>query len=79
MSAMLTTLLLFDKYGPRMSLDQVGDALGFATGTLYQRLAHGKLEIPTYVDGKMRFADTRDVAEYLDKLREQARREMQAA
>ena len=74
--SMLTTLLLFEKYGPRMSLEQVGDALGFATGTLYQRLAHGKLDLPTYVDGKQRFADTRDVAEYLDRLREQARREI---
>lgn len=37
MSAMLTTLLLFEKYGPRMSLEQMGDALGLATGTLYQR------------------------------------------
>lgn len=72
MSAMLTTVLLFDKYGPRMSLEQIGDALGLEIGTLYQRIAHGRLDLPTYVDGKRRFADTRDVAEYLDKLRDQA-------
>lgn len=76
--SMLTTLLLFEKYGPRMSLEQIAEALGLAIGTLYQRIAHKTMEIPTYVDGRGRFADTRDVAEYLDKLREQARREMVA-
>ncbi|MGC9185886.1 MAG: hypothetical protein ACP5GC_10625 [Thiomonas sp.] len=74
--SMFTTMLLFEKYGPRMSIDQIGEALGLAPGTLHARLAQGKLDLPTYVDGKMRFSDTRDVAEYLDRLREQAHREM---
>lgn len=76
---LLTTLFLLDKYGPRMSLEQIAEALGIATGTIYQRLAHKTFEIPTYVDGKMRFADTRDVAEYLDRLRERARQDLSRA
>jgi predicted site-specific integrase-resolvase len=74
--SMFTTMLLFEKYGPRMSLEQLGEALGLASGTLHARLAQGKLDLPTYVDGKHRFADTRDVAEYLDRLRDQARQAM---
>ena len=77
--SMFTTMMLFDKYGPRMSLEQLGEALGLASGTLHARLAQGKLDMPTYVDGKLRFADTRDVAEYLDRLREQARQAIAAA
>jgi hypothetical protein len=77
--SMFTTMLLFEKYGARMSIEQIGDALGLASGTLHARLAQGKLDMPTYVDGKLRFADTRDVAEYLDKLRDQARQAWAAA
>lgn len=77
--SMFTTMLLFEKYGPRMSVEQIAEALGLAPGTLHARLAQGKLDLLTYVDGKLRFADTRDVAEYLDRMREQARRAGAAA
>lgn len=77
--SMLTTLFLMEHYGPRLSMEQLAQVLGLAVATLHARIARGELGIPTYVDGKMRFADTRDVAEYLDRLREQARRERSAA
>lgn len=77
--SMFTTMMLFEKYGPRMSVEQIGAALGLASGTLHARLAQGKLDLPTYVDGKLRCADTRDVAEYLDRLRDQARQAIATA
>lgn len=43
-----------------------------AAAALHARIARGELGIPTYVDGKMRFADVRDVAEYLDIKRQEA-------
>lgn len=77
--SLVTTVLLADKYGPRMNLEQMSAALSIPKGTLYQRIALGTLGIPTYQDGKYRFAATEDVAAYLDGLRDQARRAMEAA
>ncbi len=77
--SLLTTLFLMERYGPRMNMEQLAQALGLAASSLHGRLARGELQLPTYVDGKMRYADTRDVAEYLDRLRNEALRAMQAA
>lgn len=41
-------------------MEQLAQVLGLAVATLHARIARGELAIPTYVDGKMRFADTRD-------------------
>lgn len=77
--SMLTTLFLMEHYGPRLSMEQLAQVLGLAVATLHARIARGDLDIPTYVDGKLRWADTRDVAEYLDRKRAEARRERSAA
>lgn len=71
--SMLTTVYLIERYGLRLTMEQLAQVLGLAVATLHARIARGELGIPTYVDGKMRFADTRDVAEYLDRLRAEAR------
>lgn len=76
--SMLTTVYLIERYGPRLNVEQLGEALGLARGTIHQRIAAGTLELPTYIDGKLRFADARDVAEYLDRLRDAARRHLAA-
>lgn len=76
--SLITTLFLLEQYGPRLSMEQLAKVLGLAATTLHARIARGELAIPTYVDGKMRFADTRDVAEYLDRLRAEARQAMEA-
>lgn len=77
--SMLTTVYLIERYGLRLTMEQLAQVLGLAVATLHARIARGELGIPTYVDGKLRWADARDVAEYLDRLREQARRERSAA
>jgi predicted site-specific integrase-resolvase len=70
--SMLTTVYLIERYGLRLTMEQLAQVLGLAVATLHARIARGELAIPTYVDGKMRFADTRDVAEYLDIKRQEA-------
>ncbi|TSE32966.1 pyocin activator PrtN family protein [Tepidimonas taiwanensis] len=70
--SMLTTVYLIERYGLRLSMEQLAQVLGLAVATLHARIARGELGIPTYVDGKMRFADVRDVAEYLDIKRQEA-------
>lgn len=70
--SMLTTLYLIERYGLRLTMEQLAQVLGLAVATLHARIARGELGIPTYVDGKMRFADVRDVAEYLDIKRQEA-------
>ena len=77
--SMLTTLFLMGHYGPRLSMEQLAQVLGLAVATLHARIARGELGIPTYVDGKLRWADTRDVAEYLDRKRAEARQALGVA
>ena len=77
--SLITTLFLFEQYGPRLSMEQLAKVLGLATATLHARIGRGELDIPTYVDGKLRWADTRDVAEYLDRKRAEARQALGVA
>jgi len=62
---------LLDKYGPRLTMAELAEVLGVAHGTLRNRLSAGTLKCRTYYDGGTRYADFRDVAEYLDQCREQ--------
>ena len=76
MTNIITTLVLMEQYGPRVNMETLAKLLGFTTSSLHNRLGRKELEIPTYLDGKMRFADTRDVAEFLDRKRNEARQEL---
>ena len=77
--SLITTLFLLEQYGPRLSMEQLAKVLGLAATTLHARIGRGELDIPTYLDGKLRWADTRDVAEYLDRMRDKARSGMREA
>lgn len=68
----LTHAYLLDKYGPRLSVVQLAECLGLAPGTVRNRLSRGGFGVPTYLDGGNRWADARDVALYLDDLRQSA-------
>lgn len=67
----LSQAYLLEKYGPRLSMQDLAKVLGVAYGTLRNRLSAGTLKVRTYVDGGTRYADFRDVAEYLDACREE--------
>ncbi len=60
---------LLERYGPRLTMKQVAEALGMGLGTIRNRISEGTLNLPTYLDGGSRFADARDVAAYLDSCR----------
>jgi hypothetical protein len=66
---------LLDKYGPRLTLKQLAEVLQVSDKGLQNRIR--RLPLRTYVDQGQRFADVRDVVQYLDDRRENA--ETQAA
>ena len=66
---------LLDKYGLRLNMDQVADAIGLATNTIYNKIAQGRFKIPTYLDDGKRWADFSAVAAYLDSLAKSAEHE----
>lgn len=70
--SLLHEAIVAEKYGLRLTMDQLADALGIATNTIYNQVASGKLKVKTYLDGKQRWADYRDVASYLDEQRDAA-------
>ena len=68
MSLMIQAHLL-DRYGPRLDAESLAAVLGVSTKTVQNKIAANTLGIKTYVDGGKRWADVRDVADYLDSLR----------
>ncbi len=70
--SLLHEAIIAEKYGLRLTVDQMADALGLARNTIYNQIAQGTFRVKTYVDGGKRFADYRDLAKYLDEVREKA-------
>lgn len=70
--SLLHEAIIAEKYGMRLTMDDLAKALGLARNTLYNQIAKGTLRVKTYLDGKQRWADYRDVASYLDEQRENA-------
>lgn len=64
---------LLDRYGPRLDCDALGKVLGVEKKTVQNKAAANTLGIKTYVDGGKRWVDVRDVAEYFDACRANAR------
>lgn len=69
--ALMTEAIIVEKYGLRLTTEQLGKCINLATNTIHNRLAKGDLPIHSYVDGKFRYFDYRDVADYLDRCRGQ--------
>lgn len=66
---MTTTEFLMNKYGTRMSVDDLIGELKIPYDTLMQKRSRGVLGFHTYRDGMRVFAATSDIAEYLDRMR----------
>lgn len=73
MATLVTQMIIAEKYGPRLNIEQLSLALGLTKGAIYNQISAGTFVIPTYIDGGRRWADYRDVAEHLDACRERAR------
>lgn len=68
---------LMEKYGPRLGTDELADVLGVTVKTLGNKLYRGEVPIPHYKDQGKVWADVRDVAEYLDRCRADAKAKAQ--
>lgn len=71
--SLLTQAYLLEKYGPRLNVEHLAEVLGMAKGTIYNQISAQSFPVLTYVDGKQRWADYRDVATYLDACRDRAK------
>jgi hypothetical protein len=71
--SLLTQAYLLERYGPRLTVEQLAEALHIGKSTIHTQVGKGTFEIPTYLDRNTRFADVRDVASYLDACRERAK------
>jgi hypothetical protein len=71
-SSLVTQMIVAEKYGPRLGIEQLAEVLGITKAAVYNQISAGKLTIPTYVDGGKRWADYRDVAAHIDECRRRA-------
>ena len=58
-------MYLLETYGPRLDVAQIAKALGFAEGTVRNKVSRGELPF-VYKDGGSLFANAVDVANYID-------------
>ncbi|MBU0917842.1 MAG: hypothetical protein KKD97_15965 [Gammaproteobacteria bacterium] len=70
--SLLAQLILAEKYGMRLDMQELASELDMAKGTLMNQISAGTLGIKTYMDGGKRWADVRDVAAHYDRMRERA-------
>ena len=75
MSSLVTQMIVAERYGLRLRIEQLATLLDVSKGSIYNQLSAGTFPVPTYLDGKLRFADYRDVAAYLDDCRARAKLE----
>lgn len=71
--SLLAQMVLIEKYGLRVDLDRLAVILETTAPNLRRKISEATFEIPTYIDGGKRWADIRDVADYLDRRRQEAR------
>ena len=70
--SLISQALVFERYGARLGVEQLAEVLGVTKGALYNQFSAGTCPVKTYVDGGKRWADFRDVADYLDAMRQLA-------
>lgn len=70
--SLISQAMVFEKYGERLNAEQLAAFFGVTVNTFYNLVSGGRCPIPTYLDGKGRYADFRDVAAHLDACRERA-------
>lgn len=73
--SMMHHVYLLERYGMRLTIEELASELETTPAALHTRISNGALDLPTYLDGKRRYADSRDVADYIDRMRVTARRE----
>lgn len=69
----MTQAIIADKYGLRLTVEQLGECIGLASDIIYNKLAKGELKLPTYIEGGKRLCDYGDVAACIDDCRARAK------
>ena len=72
MSSLVTQMIVSEKYGLRLNTAQIAEVMGITKAAVHNKVSDGPMPIKTYVDSGKRWADYRDVAEYIDGCRERA-------
>jgi hypothetical protein len=67
--SLMTQAMIFERYGPRLNVEQLAEVLQITKGALYNQLSAKTCPIKTYLDSGKRWADYRDVAAHLDAMR----------
>jgi hypothetical protein len=76
---MNSEFLLLAKYQkPRLSLAELADFMGVSLHRAQNMKSAGELPVPVYKEGRNVYADLRDVAAYLDAMRDSAKLEYEA-
>lgn len=76
---MKTVFLLLAKYdSPRLSLVQMADFMDLAPGTVSNRCREGRMPFAVYNESGAWWADLSDVAEWHDRMADEARSAMKA-
>jgi hypothetical protein len=70
--SLMTQTMVFERYGARLNADKLAEILGITKGALYNQISAATCPVKTYLACGKRWADYRDVAEYLDRCRELA-------
>lgn len=70
--SLITQAFVVERYGLRLSVEQLAAVLGLSKGAVYNQISAGTMPVKTYLDGGKRWADYRDVAEHLDACHQQA-------
>lgn len=69
----ITQIILVERYGFRLNTEQLAEVLSVSPGTVRNKISARNFEIPTYVESGRRFADSSDVAAYLNARAAEAR------
>ena len=71
--SLVTQMIVAEKYGPRLSIEQLAEVLGISKGAIHNQVSAQSFPIATYLDMGRRWADYRDVAAHMDHCRATAR------
>ena len=66
--SLITQAMIVEKYGFRLSTQQLADVLGITRGAVLNQISAGSLPVRTYLDQGKRWADYREVARHLDEM-----------
>jgi hypothetical protein len=66
-SSLVTQMIIAERYGLRLGIEQLADVLKLAAGTVRNQIQAETFPVHTYLDGGKRWADYRHVADHFDR------------